>query len=81
MNTSNIATIASAQNNSFGMYDKAMDLVTDVLGEELQDIYQISVVNNVCKVIMPLHVPLHMLSGRDDITVSFINNTSEILVH
>ena len=67
--------------NSFDQHDKAMDVVIAVLGDELKDTYNIWVHDGVCKVFLPMHVPLDMLSGRDDLTVNLINNTSEITVH
>lgn len=67
--------------NNFNMFDKAMDLVIAVLGEELKDVYNILIQNNVCKVFFPLHVPLNALCGREDITVNFENSASVVLVH
>lgn len=75
----NIVNIGTT--NSFGQYDKAMGIVTDVLGDELTDEYNISVMKGVCKITLPMSVPLDKLCGRDDVTVTFGDSTSMILVH
>ena len=67
--------------NSFDAYDKAMDVVVQVLGEELTENYNIFVHDGQCKVFLPIHVSLDALQGRTDLTISLVNNTSEILVH
>lgn len=68
-------------NNSFGMYDKAMDIVTAVLGEDIVDVFRVSIVNSVCKIVVPMYVSLMPLVGRTDVTVVLNDNTSEIFVH
>lgn len=67
--------------NSFGMYDKAMGIVTDILGEDITEPYKVSVLRGECKITLPLSVPLDKLCGRDDVTVTFTETTSNIIVH
>ena len=71
----------TATPNSFEMFDKGMDLVEQVLGEDLTEVFNIVVHKGVCKVILPLNVSLANLSDRDDITVSFVGNNSQITIH
>jgi hypothetical protein len=80
MNTINTAATAIIPDN-FDMYDKGLELVTEVLGEEMNDVFNIVVTKGVCKVFLPLSVPLISLGGRDDITVNFVNNNSVITIH
>lgn len=67
--------------NSFGMYDKAMGIVIDILGEDITEPYKVSVVKRECKIMLPLSVPLEKLQGRDDVTITFTETTSNIFVH
>lgn len=71
----------TANNNSFSLHDKAMDIVTTVLGEDIMDVFRVSIINKVCKVVVPMYVSLMPLAGRNDITVVLKDNTSEIFVH
>lgn len=70
----------SNTNNSFSLYDKALDIVTALFGEEITDQFKISVENKVTKVIVPMWISLLPLAGRNDITVTLLDTTSEILV-
>lgn len=66
--------------NSFAAYDKGMDIVTAVLGEEPTENYKILVQDGGCKVVMPAHVSLNALQDRDDLTINVVNNACEIVV-
>lgn len=68
-------------NSSFIMYDKAMDLVETIFGEEPIELLSVSVVSNVCKVKLPTHVPLKAICDREDLTVNFSNECTVITVH
>ena len=75
------ATVAKPVVNNFDMYDKGLELVGQVLGEELSDVFNIIVTKGVCKVVLPLSVSLAPVSDRDDITVNFMDNNSVITIH
>jgi len=67
--------------NTFTMYDKAMEIVDVVLGEDLGEVFKISVVNQVCKVKFPLYVSLLPLQFREDITVDMGEDFTVITIH
>jgi hypothetical protein len=67
--------------NSFDMYDKALDIVDQIFGEEITEKYFIRVVNGVCRILLPLSVPLTALSNRDDVSINFAGDFTVVAVH
>lgn len=72
--------MSATNTTSFNLYDKAMDIVTALFGEEITDQFKISVKDKVTKVIVPMSISLLPLVGRTDVTVTLTDTTSEILV-
>lgn len=80
MNTINTVTPIKA-NSSFDLYDKAMDIVDVIFNEEPLELTSITVVKNVCKIKLPIHVPLKCICDRDDVSVNLTNDYTVITVH
>jgi len=80
MNT--IDTVTPIKTNStFTLYDKAMELADLIFNEEQFELACVSVIKNVCKIKIPIHVPLKCICDRDDISVNLTNDYTVITIH